>query len=222
MTPDTRLIPLALFLFAAAGNALAQSPHAHDEAEHTHTPADTTAPRWAEKTIRGLRYREIVATLPSDSLPLAPPYLGGFAALDPDGAVGSVLVGSYLGAGDKHRHPLLFAKTRVAYRVLAGEGARDLALAVAIPWPESPGGDPESLLVTLTLVLDGRDTLAMPVPLRPGRTFFGAGGEGTQYSAPTILVFDLPPGERRVVAGLNAGPGRFGFVTAGVPGKVPG
>jgi hypothetical protein len=214
MVPS-RVFRALLFALSTLAPALASG---HDELSHQAAGArEGAAVVWAEREVGGLRYRESMATGAGEELPLRPPYLAGFVSLEPSGPVGSVLSGAYLGGGEKREHPLFFPSTRVTYRLQAGEGARDLALAVAAPWPAFRDTDPESLVVTLSLSLDGGEPLALPVPIRRGRTFFGAGGTGATYSLPTVVVLDLAPGERRIEVGLRALPSTFGFVMAGVP-----
>jgi hypothetical protein len=149
----------------------------------------------------------------------SPPYLEGFRFLDPSGPVGSYLEGSYLGSGEMFRHVILFPLAKVQFAVNATTGPDDLALAIAAPWPVLGPSTPDTMMISVSLVLDTGDSLAVPVTLHPSRSFFAGDGSSRTYSLPQVLVLDLPQGLRTVGVRVDAGPARFAIVTAGIPAE---
>ena len=174
-----------------------------------------------QKQAGPLSYSEVTVVWGGEGFPLAPPYLANFSVLEPAGPVGSYLKGSYLGSGDMYVHAILLPKTKVQYSVDATSGPADLAIAVAVPWPHFRPPAPDSLVLTVTLWIDAADSVVVPVPVRPSRTFFGGGGTGREYSLPQVLLLDLPEGKRTVAVGVKSGVARFAIVAAGAPEAKP-
>jgi len=207
----------AALLSVAAAPSRAQSDDPESHAGHTHHAAPSVPREPVAKQFGSLSYSEITATWDGDRFVPSPPYLQEFRLLDPSGPIGSYLLGSYLGSGEMYRHVILFPNARVQYTVKATAGPNDLAIAVAAQWPGFSGPQPDSLSITLTLQIDAADSLAVPVAIRPSRSFFGANGAGRAYSLPQVLVLDLPEGEHTVSVRVSAHPANFALVTAGIP-----
>ena len=201
----------ALLWISAAGSLSAQD---HDGHSHANTPDVPTAA--VHKQAGALPYSERTLVFEEGVVP-SPPYLEGFRSLDPSGPVGSYLLGSYLGSAEMFRHVILFPQAKVQFAVNATAGPDDLALAIAAPWPALGASTPDSLLISVALVLDSGDSLHVPVTMHPSRSFFAGEGSSRTYSLPNVLVLDLPEGLRTVTVRVDAEPSSFAIVTAGIP-----